>query len=106
ALFLRELAAPYVLVAAVLALRDRRWNEVAAWVVGGLAYSGYFAWHWWSVMQQLTPADRDYAEGWLQFGGPRFLLSAAGFNGLWSLMPGWFAALVLPLGLMGLWAWR
>ncbi|MBN9315358.1 MAG: hypothetical protein J0I99_06460 [Devosia sp.] len=106
ALFLRELAAPYVVVAAVLALRERRWGEVAAWVSGGLAYASYFGWHWWSVMQQLGPMDRDYAEGWVQFGGVRFLLSAASFNGLWSLAPGWLAALVLPLGLLGLWAWR
>jgi hypothetical protein len=106
ALFLRELAAPYVVVAAVLALRERRWGEVLAWAVGGLAYAGYFGWHWWNVMQQLGPMDRDYAEGWVQFGGLRFLLAAAGFNGLWSLAPSWLAPLVLPLGLLGLWAWR
>jgi MFS family permease len=106
ALFLRELAAPYVVVAAVLALRERRWGEVVAWVAGGLTYAGYFGWHWWNVMQQLGPMDRDYAEGWVQFGGVKFLLAAAGFNGLWSLAPSWLAALVLPLGLLGLWAWR
>lgn len=106
ALFLRELAAPYVVVAAVLALRERRWAEVAAWVAGGLAYAGYFGWHWWSVTQQLGPEDRAYPDGWLQFGGLRFLLSAVGFNGLWTLAPAWLAAVFLPVGLLGLWAWR
>lgn len=106
ALFLRELAAPYVVVAAVLALRERRWPEVAGWGAGFLAYAAYFGWHWWSVMQQLGPADRAYAEGWLQFGGLEFVLATVGFNGLWSLMPEAFAAIVLPLGLLGLWAWR
>ena len=106
ALFLRELAAPCVVVAALLALRERRWGEVGAFLVGGLAYAGYFGWHWSCVMQQLGPADRDYAEGWLQFGGLRFLVSAAGFNGLWSLAPHWLPAVLVPLGVLGLWAWR
>lgn len=106
ALFLRELAAPYVVVAAVLALRERRWGEVAAWVAGGLAYAGYFGWHWFSVMQQLGPEDRAYPEGWLQFGGLRFLISVVSFNGLWSLAPQWLAAVFLPVGVLGLWARR
>ncbi len=106
ALFLRELAAPYVVVAAVLAFRERRWTEVGAWVAGGLAYAGYFGWHWFSVMQQLGPEDRAYPDGWLQFGGLRFLVSVVSFNGLWSLTPQWLAAVFLPVGLLGLWAWR
>lgn len=106
ALFLRELAAPYVVVAAVLALRERRWAEVGAWGVGGLAYAGYFSWHWYSVMQQLGPEDLAYPEGWLQFGGLRFLVSVVSFNGLWSLAPQWLTAVFLPLGLLGLWVWR
>ena len=106
ALFLRELAAPYVVVAAVLAARERRWAEVAVWIAGGLAYAGYFGWHWLSVMQQLGPMDRAYPDGWLQFGGLKFLLSVVSFSGLWSLAPQWLAALFLPLGLLGLWAWR
>ncbi|WP_421758959.1 hypothetical protein [Devosia sp.] len=105
ALFLRELAAPYVVVCAVLALRDRRWRELALWGVGLVAYAGYFGWHWSMVAAQLGPMDKAYAEGWLQFGGLGFLLKAAGFNGLLSLAPSWLAALLLPLGLFGLIAW-
>ena len=105
ALFLRELAAPYVVVCAVLALSERRWREAAAWGFGLAAYAGYFGWHWWMVTLQLGPMDRAYGEGWLQFGGLGFLLKAAGFNGLLSLAPGWVAALLLPAGLLGLAAW-
>lgn len=105
ALFLRELAAPYVVVCAVLALKDRRWREVVLWGAGLVAYAGYFGWHWSMVAAQLGPMDKDYAEGWLQFGGLGFLLKAAGFNGLLSLAPSWVAALLLPLGLFGLIAW-
>ena len=106
ALFLRELAAPFVVVAMVLAVRERRWSEVAAWAAGLMAYALYFGWHWWMVGQQLGPMDRAYAEGWLQFGGLKFVLSTVGFNGLWSLAPEWLPAVLLPLALLGLWAWR
>ena len=105
ALFLRDLAAPYVVVCAVLALSERRWREAAAWGFGLAAYAGYFGWHWWMVTLQLGPMDGAYGEGWLQFGGLGFLLKAAGFNGLLSLAPGWVAALLLPAGLLGLAAW-
>lgn len=105
ALFLRELAAPYVVVALVLALRDRRWGEARLWALGLFAYAAYFGWHWWMVSQQLGPMDRAYGDGWLQFGGLGFILATAGFNGLWSLGPVWLPAVLLPLGLFGLWAW-
>ncbi len=105
ALFLRELAAPYVVVAIVLALRQRRWSEVRLWGLGLAAYATYFGWHWWMVSQQLGPMDRAYGDGWLQFGGVGFILATAGFNGLWSLGPVWLPALLLPLGVLGLWAW-
>lgn len=106
ALFLRELAAPYVVVCAVLALKDRRWSEVALWGAGLVVYAGYFGWHWSMAAAQLGPMDKAYAEGWLQFGGLGFLLKAAGFNGLLSLAPSWLAAVLLPLGLFGLIAWQ
>lgn len=105
ALFLRELAAPYVVVCLVLALRERRWSEVRLLAVGLIAYAVYFGWHWWMVSQQLGPTDRAYGDGWLQFGGLGFILATAGFNGLWSFAPPWLAAVFLPLGLLGLWAW-
>ena len=105
ALFLRELAAPYVVIAVVLALRERRWGEARLWGLGLVAYAAYFGWHWWMVSQQLGPMDRAYGDGWLQFGGLGFILATAGFNGLWSLGPLWLPAVLLPLGLLGLWAW-
>lgn len=105
ALFLRELAAPYVVICLLLALREKRWGELWIWAVGLVAYAAYFGWHWWMVSQQLGPMDKAYGEGWLQFGGLGFILATAGFNGLWSLGPLWLAAVFLPLGLLGLWAW-
>jgi len=105
ALFLRELVAPYVLVCLVLSIRGRHWRELAAWCGGLLAYAAYFGWHWWMVSSQLGPMDREYGEGWFAFGGLDFVLATAGFNGLWALGPDWLPAMLLPLGLLGLWAW-
>lgn len=104
ALFLRELAAPYVLVCLLLAIRGQHWREVAAWCGGLLLYAAYFGWHWWQVTAQLGPMDRAYGEGWVAFGGLDFVLATAGFNGLWALGPDWLPAVLLPLGLLGLWA--
>jgi hypothetical protein len=105
ALSLRELAAPYVVVCIVLAVREKRWDELPLWALGLVAYAAYFGWHWWMVSQQLGPIDRAYGDGWLQVGGLGFILATAGFNGLWSLAPLWLAAVFLPVGLLGLWAW-
>ena len=104
-LFLRELAAPYVLVCMVLAVRGHHWREFAVWCGGVVLYLAYFGWHWWMVTLQLGPMDRAYGEGWVAFGGLDFVLATAGFNGLWALGPGWLPAVMLPLGLFGLWAW-
>ena len=104
ALFVRELAAPYVLISVLLALRDKRWPEVRVWAAGLAAYAAYFAVHGSSVNNLLGPADRA-GEGWLRFGGPDFVLSTASYNGVLGAVPLWVAAVLLPLGLLGLSNW-
>lgn len=105
ALFLRELAAPYVLVCVLLTIRERDWQKFVAYAASLALYAAYFGWHWWTVSNQLGPMDRAYDEGWIAFGGLDFMLATAGFNGLWALGPNWLPAVLLPLGLLGLWAW-
>jgi hypothetical protein len=41
ALFVREIAAPYCIVATVMAWRQRRRGELAAWLAGAVAYFAY-----------------------------------------------------------------
>lgn len=106
ALVVRELAAPYVLICLLLAWRERRWREVAMWLVTVAAYAAFYLWHVAMVNAQLGPADFAWPEGWVAFGGARFLLSTAGHNGLFVAMPLWIAAFILPLGVLGLLAWR
>jgi hypothetical protein len=105
ALFVRELAAIYVVICLVLAWRigDRR--EWVAWAVGIVMFALFFAWHAASVYARIGPEDVGYADGWLQFGGLRFVLEAAGFNGFLTGQPLFVPAVILPLSLLGLSGW-
>ncbi len=105
ALFVRELAAPYIVVCLLLSWRERRWGEVAVWLAAIVAYAAYYLWHAGMVNAQLGPADFAWPEGWIAFGGARFVLSTVGHNGLFAVTPLWIAAFILPLGILGLLAW-
>jgi hypothetical protein len=105
AVFVRELAGVYVLVSLALALRERRWGEALAWVLGLALYAGFFGWHALMVFGQLGPNEPAYPDSWLQFGGLGFILRSAHFDGLLLLAPLWVMGLVLPAALLGLFAW-
>lgn len=105
ALFVRELAGPYVLVCAFLAWRDRRYRELAVWLVSLVAYAVYFWWHYQMVRTHTLPTDHADPSGWLQFGGADFVLSTAAFNGFFLLTPLWVTALLAPAAYLGLLAW-
>ena len=104
ALFCRELAAPYVLLCLALAIGHRRWAELALGLAGVLGFAAYFWLHAQAVWAQLGPADINDAGGWLTIGGLWFALTTAAFNGFFMIGPLWVSALVLPLGLLGLFA--
>ncbi|WLA80272.1 hypothetical protein [Bradyrhizobium elkanii] len=106
ALFIRELAAPYVLICLAFAIYERRAREIGAWLIGLSGYAAYFAHHWMAVAQQMSPADRADPDGWIKFGGIRFALETAHFNGLFNLTPLLVTAALLPAALLGLFAWR
>ena len=91
ALFVRELVAPYAAVAGLLALTHRRRNEVLVWVVGGLVWTGYYAYHAINAANAMQPGDLAHPS-WVQFGGPRFVLATIGFAGWLSLLPTWTSA--------------
>jgi hypothetical protein len=105
ALFVRELAALYVLVCLFLAWREKRFAEVAAWLLAILAYGVFFLWHAHMVHAQLGPTDFSYPGGWLRFGGASFILATAWANGVFMLFPMWISAIALPFAVLGLLAW-
>ncbi|HXG12032.1 MAG TPA: hypothetical protein VNK04_19920 [Gemmataceae bacterium] len=106
ALFFRELALPYALIAAFLAFRQGRRREAVLWAVGLALYAVFMVYHGMEVLRRITPADRVEADGWVQFGGARFLLSACGMNVLLFRLPAWVAAFYLVFSLLGLAGWR
>ncbi|MDV3253577.1 hypothetical protein DevBK_19735 [Devosia sp. BK] len=105
ALFAREFAGIYILVCIWLAWRAKRWHELSAWAAVLLVYGAYFLWHYGQVQLHVTPADRGYAEDWVQFGGLSFVLATSAFNGFFALLPTPAHAVLLPVALLGLLAW-
>jgi hypothetical protein len=105
ALFLRELALPYVLVSGFLAFRERRRPEMLAWSLGLGAYFVYFGVHAAMVSSRILPADISNSFGWLHFGGVRFLVLTSSMGALVALPP-WVTALYLPAALLGLGGWK
>jgi len=105
ALFLRELAMPYCLMALFLAWRQQRRTEIAGWLIGLGLYGIYMALHVLSVRERILPEDRLPAS-WIQFGGAAFLLVTCRMNAYLFNLPLWASALYLPLALLGLVGWR
>jgi len=106
ALFLRELAMPYVAVAVGLALWNRRWREVTAWGAGLGVFALCYGLHLTHVAGLIRPDDAAHGQGWLQLGGAGFLVAAAQMNAYLVVMPPWAAALYLGAALLGFAGWN
>jgi len=105
ALFVRELAAPYVVVCAFLAWRAGRRRELALWGMALAGYAAYYVWHIHMVGLHQQPGDPGDHAGWVQFGGAGFVLKAAAFDGYFIAAPLWQTAVLLPAAFVGLMAW-
>lgn len=105
ALFFRELALPYCLIALVLAWRGHRRAEVVVWMVGLGFYGVYMMLHVRAVTGHILPDDR-LPTSWVQFGGADFLLRTCRMNACLFNAPLWLSALYLPIALLGLAGWR
>jgi hypothetical protein len=106
ALFFRELALPYCLIAVSLAVWQRRGKEVVVWAAGLVLYGLFFAFHAHAVALRMAGAAPAEVGGWVHFGGPAFVIGTTQMNVLLVLAPAWVAAVLLPLSLLGLAGWR
>ena len=97
----RETAAPYCVVATLIAARQRRWREVTAWMAGAAAYAGYYGWHLTHVWAARGASDIAHAASWLEFGGLGFLLGRVQWHPLLLWAPSWMVALALMLIVAG-----
>ncbi|KAA6184714.1 hypothetical protein F2Q65_11480 [Thiohalocapsa marina] len=105
ALAFRELALPYVLAMASLALWEGRRREATWWAAGSLAFAIGLALHAWMVSGHIGPEARA-GGGWLALGGWAFVLAANQWNGLIIGAGVWLTALWVPLALLGAGALR
>jgi hypothetical protein len=106
AVFFRELALPYCLLAAALAAAHRRWKELAAWCAGLAAWGLFFAAHWVHVSRLVTPDAVAHREGWVQFGGLPFVIATAQANLYLLFMPQWVTAVFFVAAMVGLAGWN
>jgi len=102
ALFVRELAAPYCVLATLIAVRAKRWREVAAWCVAAAAYAVFFAVHAWQVLRHIRPGDPAQPESWLYGGGLPFLMQTWRTHGIFMHLPRAAFALVV-VAIVGSW---
>jgi hypothetical protein len=104
AALIRELAAPYLVVMAAMALVERRWREAAAWTAALALFAGALALHARMVDAFVLPSDHVSA-GWLKLSGWPFVLHAAQWNAVLAAAPAWLTALLVPVALAGAAAW-
>lgn len=106
AVFLRELAMPYAVVAVGIALVNRRWREVAAWGAGLGVFALCYGLHLVHVAGLIRPDDAAHGQGWLQLGGAGFLVAAAQMSAYLVVLPPWVAAIYLGAALLGFAGWN
>jgi hypothetical protein len=104
ALFIRELAAPYCVVAGLIALSRRRWREVAVWAGGATLYTLYFGAHVWQIWQHALPGDQAHTHSWLYFGGLPFVAQVWRMNGILAVVPVPLFALAVVMAVAASWA--
>jgi hypothetical protein len=118
AAFFRELAVPYCLACATVALLERRRGEVIGWAVGLGLFGLFLMWHIREVHERMIASDiRGQISDWLCMDGLRLVLATAHMNpGLMKLIdsdtlgfsidiPGPVIALALAMSLIGLAGW-
>jgi hypothetical protein len=106
ALFCRDLAGPYCLLAAIWAVAERRRAEVCWWVGGLAAYGLFFAAHAYIVQSLLGDVERAHDHSWVRFGGLAFVLSTVQTNAYLLVCPQWLSALYFVAAMLGLAGWN
>jgi hypothetical protein len=97
AVFVRELAAPYVLVCGLAALVARRRKESLVWLLGGVGYVIYYAIHALSAQAAMEAGALAHTHGWVRWQGLPFVFSTARWYGWARLVP----TVLLPLVVTG-----
>ena len=70
AIFVRELALPYVVVCVAIAWWQGRRSELLAWSIGLLAWVGFFGLHWWRVTEVIAAGRTPINKAGSSLAGP------------------------------------
>jgi hypothetical protein len=100
AALIRELAMPYLLVMALVALMERRRAEAAAFAAALALSLAALAWHAVTITPLLTPHDM-VSPGWVTFGGWGFAVATVKWNFIALRLGAWTGAVILPLAIVG-----
>ena len=108
ALFWRELALPYCVIAATLALWQGKRREAIAWGAGLALFVFFFVSHGVEVTRRLegNAAGPTNVSFWLGLTGLRFHFYAMNMNSWLNGVPGWAMACYLSLAVIGLTGWK
>jgi hypothetical protein len=101
----RELALPFLLLMSCAAARERQWQEAAGWAGAIALFGGAMVLHAHSLTPFVTSNDLA-SQGWRGMGGWSFYLSTMIIATPLSAGPAWLARTVIPLCLLGWFAWR
>jgi hypothetical protein len=103
AVLIRELAAPYCAVCALVSLRERRWREVTVWTLGAVVCAAYYTAHFVAVWAHRLPNDWAHQSSWVQGGGLQFVLNTVRINQWCLILPSFSAAGICTLILASWW---
>jgi hypothetical protein len=106
ALFLRELAIPFVVAMLLIALAERKRVEALAWSTGTVVFVGELFFHWIKISGMVKQGSLALKGGWVVFGGWPFVLSTSRMDPYLLFAPPWVAAVILPLLLIGFLGWK
>ena len=106
ALFIRELALPFIAIMLALSYIEGRRYEALAWFIGIIGFTAGFLIHRSIVADLIREGDKTLEGGWMVFGGWHFVLSTAQMHPYLFLGPPWATAIILPLTMLGLAGWR
>ncbi|MFP6692859.1 MAG: hypothetical protein VB875_07570 [Pirellulales bacterium] len=106
AVFFRDVAGPYCVLALCAAIWQRRFKEALLWLGGLAAYAAFFLWHWVQIDPLRSADAAAHSGGWVQFGGAAFVIATAQMNGFLLNLPQWVTAVYLPLALLGFASWQ
>jgi hypothetical protein len=105
ALAIRELALPYLLLMAALALYRRSWRELGAWSAVILLFGAAMAWHAAAVSAVVLPSDPK-SPGWAALGGWAGFLRTYYLAGPLRWLPIELAAALIILAFFGWASWK